>query len=552
MRNVSALVEAVQRGNMQAFGELVSRFQDMAYGYAYSVLGDFSLAQDTAQDAFVEAYRSLHTLKDPAAFPGWFKRIVRYRCSRSIRSARKQQVPLDENDIPSGEPGPDAAAERAQVRQRVLDAVRKLSAPLREVTTLYYMNGYSQQEVSEFLEVPVGTVKSRLNASRAQLKERLGDMVRKALDEHKLPDDFTGRIVEGVPHLAWDRSGNTSYIAAVEAALAPTDRALDYDTLMVYSGLAFRLRYIRSTQKREWSTLGPVGFYDRAADVVNRAIGCTCRPVRYPPKPPEERADDVAEMKRRTVKAIDSGLCPIAYIHGPLGVVYGYENNAERIMVRCYEMEGQYQTMTFDELLDSCLGQTGPFFFEKVAEPLPPREAVIHGLSTGLLNWLRPNVDVGWWGHWCFGDAAYGELLQDLRAADEYTVEEAAQFQRVYSGTVYVLYDARLAAARYLETHADILAEKATPILKEVAKLCRTIGESIRSLRDKGEAFLVSDSRPLGWTSGGGRFQTGDARPFGWASDSMRRRELEVLEQARELDGQVAAKINHALVEAHW
>lgn len=224
MRHVSALVEAVQRGDMQAFGELVSRFQDMAYGYAYSVLGDFSLAQDTAQDAFVEAYRSLHTLKDPAAFPGWFKRIVRYRCSRSIRSARKRQVPLDENDIPSGEPWPDSAAERARVCQRVLDAVRKLSAPLREVTTLYYMNGYSQQEVSEFLEVPVGTVKSRLNASRAQLKERLGDMVREALDEHKLPDDFTGRIVEGVPHLAWDRSGNTSYIAAVEAALAPDRR----------------------------------------------------------------------------------------------------------------------------------------------------------------------------------------------------------------------------------------------------------------------------------------------------------------------------------------
>lgn len=76
------LVERARSGDLEAFGTLVKRFQDMAYGCAYAVLGDFHLAEDAAQEAFVTAYHHLGKLRDPKKFPGWFRRIVLSQCNR--------------------------------------------------------------------------------------------------------------------------------------------------------------------------------------------------------------------------------------------------------------------------------------------------------------------------------------------------------------------------------------------------------------------------------------------------------------------------------------
>ncbi|MCB9152070.1 MAG: RNA polymerase sigma factor, partial [Caldilineaceae bacterium] len=69
-----ALVRAAQDGDKEAFGQIVGRFQDMAFASAYALLGNAMMAQDAAQDAFVDAFRTLHLLREPAAFPGWFRR----------------------------------------------------------------------------------------------------------------------------------------------------------------------------------------------------------------------------------------------------------------------------------------------------------------------------------------------------------------------------------------------------------------------------------------------------------------------------------------------
>ena len=80
----------------------------MAYGCAYSVLGDLELAEDAAQEAFLEAWRNLGKLRNPAAFPGWFRRIVRFRCSRLVRGKRVTTVPLEAAGEVSA-PGPSPA-----------------------------------------------------------------------------------------------------------------------------------------------------------------------------------------------------------------------------------------------------------------------------------------------------------------------------------------------------------------------------------------------------------------------------------------------------------
>src|SRR5258705_11184640 len=134
----------------EAFAELVVRFQDMAFACAYAVLGDAYLAEDVAQDAFVTAWQKLGQLREPDAFPGWFKRIVLTQCHRLTRGKRLQVVPLEPGDINhTHDPGPHAAAEERQLLRKVLAAIKALPDNERLVTTLFYIDGYTQVDIGE-------------------------------------------------------------------------------------------------------------------------------------------------------------------------------------------------------------------------------------------------------------------------------------------------------------------------------------------------------------------------------------------------------------------
>jgi RNA polymerase sigma factor (sigma-70 family) len=174
----------------EAFGELVKRFQDMAYGYAYAILGDFDLAQDAAQETFISAYRNLGRLRDPKAFPSWLRRIVMTQCNRLRRGKHPSAQPIEATmDVPSAYPDPAASAEDRELKDKVLDAIKGLPKHERLATTLFYINGYSQNEIAGFLDVPLTTVKKRLQYSREKLKERMLDMVRDNLQEKRPSKD---------------------------------------------------------------------------------------------------------------------------------------------------------------------------------------------------------------------------------------------------------------------------------------------------------------------------------------------------------------------------
>jgi RNA polymerase sigma factor (sigma-70 family) len=156
----------------EAFSNLVMRFQDMAFGCALAVLGDAYLAEDAAQEAFVVAWQKLSQLREPAAFGGWLKRIVLSQCNRFTRAQRLTIVPLDAGAATrSNDPGPDRSAERHDLLAKVLQAVKALPENERLVTTLFYVNGYTQADIAEFLEAPVSTVNKRLYSARQRLKQ---------------------------------------------------------------------------------------------------------------------------------------------------------------------------------------------------------------------------------------------------------------------------------------------------------------------------------------------------------------------------------------------
>ncbi|MDY7010240.1 MAG: sigma-70 family RNA polymerase sigma factor, partial [Planctomycetota bacterium] len=197
MEELKSLVTRSRAGDVDAYGEIVRRFQDMAYGYAYSILGDFHLAEDAAQEAFIEAYRCLGNLHEPAAFPGWFRRIVFKHCDRLMRRKEVAVVPLDAAaSVASPDRQPSQQAEDREMSEKVLAAIRSLPEQQREVTTLFYINGYSQETIAEFLEVPAGTVKSRLAASRNRLKERMLNMVEETLHKNAPDERFSKKVIE--------------------------------------------------------------------------------------------------------------------------------------------------------------------------------------------------------------------------------------------------------------------------------------------------------------------------------------------------------------------
>ena len=189
------LVNQAKNGDLDAFGAIIGRFQDMALAYAYSLIGDFCLAEDAAQEAFIQAYYDLNALREPEAFPGWFRKIVFKHCDRIKRKRQLNTVPLESVlEVASKEPEPSEVVEMREMKDIVLQAISSLPDNERTATTLFYINGYTQREIADFLEVPVSTVNNRLHTSRGRLKERMVQMVNDELKNHALPKEFPDRI----------------------------------------------------------------------------------------------------------------------------------------------------------------------------------------------------------------------------------------------------------------------------------------------------------------------------------------------------------------------
>jgi RNA polymerase sigma factor (sigma-70 family) len=217
------LIAAARAGDAAAFGAVVRRFQDMAVGYGYSLLGDLPLAEDAAQEAFLEAYLCLPQLREPAAFPGWFRRIVFKQCDRLRRGKTAQWESL-QTAPETAAPDLDQtqALEQREMQQQVWAAIDALPEHERAAVVLYYLSGYSQQEISAFLNVSVTAIKKRLFSARQRLREMLMDVVADTLRASRPSQDerFAVHVLE---MLTAARTGN---VARVKALLEQNRRLL--------------------------------------------------------------------------------------------------------------------------------------------------------------------------------------------------------------------------------------------------------------------------------------------------------------------------------------
>ena len=169
--------------NVMAFEMLLKRYQAPIYGFILRQVGDRQRAEDLFQETFLRVYHRIDTCKQPEAFKPWAFAIAANLCRNE---ARRQQVRQGEQASPAvdahpgGGPDPENAAQRSQARRKIEEALSALPAVQREVFVLYHYTRLSYDEIAEATEVPVGTVKSRMNAALTGLRGLLTELKREA------------------------------------------------------------------------------------------------------------------------------------------------------------------------------------------------------------------------------------------------------------------------------------------------------------------------------------------------------------------------------------
>jgi RNA polymerase sigma factor (sigma-70 family) len=194
--HVVAIVRAAQSGDERAFAALVAAFQDVAVAYATSLVRDYHLAEDATQEAFVDAYRALASLREPAAFPTWLRRIVFKHCDRITRRKEHTLTPLTVAlEIASNSPSALDALERRETTHALHTAIAALSDAEQRAVLLFYMGDQSLAAIADFLGVTPNAVKTRLYSARRRLRAHMSD-IEKRLDAARPSSD--DRFAEAV------------------------------------------------------------------------------------------------------------------------------------------------------------------------------------------------------------------------------------------------------------------------------------------------------------------------------------------------------------------
>jgi RNA polymerase sigma-70 factor (ECF subfamily) len=168
---LAELLERCRTGDPGAITTLVQRFQPWALDLATVLLKDPHLAEDAVQWAFVRALVRLADLREPAAFPGWLRQIIRTECHRIAR--RRQEPSLGDRVNASVDETPAGQAETHERARLVRRALAQLPPASRQAAELYYLDQLDTAEVAERLAVPPGTVKRRLHDARLRLRQML-------------------------------------------------------------------------------------------------------------------------------------------------------------------------------------------------------------------------------------------------------------------------------------------------------------------------------------------------------------------------------------------
>lgn len=175
------LVADTRNGNLDAFQQLVTRYQARLFGLCYRLLGRYHDAEDAAQEALLRAYRALDRYDPRRPFDRWLLTIAARCCVSMLRRRRSPEPQLERNrpaaeaHLPHNSPGPAAQAQAREFAQAVARAVAALPEPYRLPFVLFHQEEMTHEEIAQALDLPPGTVKSRVHRARKHLYRHLCD-----------------------------------------------------------------------------------------------------------------------------------------------------------------------------------------------------------------------------------------------------------------------------------------------------------------------------------------------------------------------------------------
>ena len=180
------LIEQCLAGRREAFGQLVDRYQNRLFHSLMHLLGSTEDAQDAAQDAFVQAFEKLASFRGQSQFYSWLFRIAFNTAVSAKRKTRRMSVSLEGRRESSGaEPSdanpsnePSYALDVSDRQRLVRQALAELSEDFRTALVLKEMDGMSYEEIADVIEVPLGTVRSRIHRARLELRDKLSMLLK--------------------------------------------------------------------------------------------------------------------------------------------------------------------------------------------------------------------------------------------------------------------------------------------------------------------------------------------------------------------------------------
>lgn len=233
-RTDAELVEASRRGERDAFGLLVSRYQDVVCAVSYSSTGNWALSEDVAQDTFIAAWRQLGQLRETGRLRAWLCQIARNLArkarQRGDREAREDAIEVD-TDLAARDADPFSATAQAEVERVVREALARIPDRYRETLVLYYCENQSVREVATTLGIAEDAAMQRLSRGRRYLADGVNALVERSLQQTRGRRDLRMAVLAALPHVDPPIArGSTSMIkiaiAAVVTAVVGTTAAV--------------------------------------------------------------------------------------------------------------------------------------------------------------------------------------------------------------------------------------------------------------------------------------------------------------------------------------
>ncbi len=185
----AALVQRARHGDLEAYDELVRRYQERIYGTIYHMTSNHEDANDLAQESFIKAFQALKSFKGGSSFYTWLYRIAVNKTINFLKQ-RKNRIHMSLNDLDfNTEHDPDLVAlisektphrevNLAELQEKLNEAMLKLSEPHRLVVVLHDVQGMAHDEIAKVMDCNIGTVRSRLFYARQQLQALLSDYLK--------------------------------------------------------------------------------------------------------------------------------------------------------------------------------------------------------------------------------------------------------------------------------------------------------------------------------------------------------------------------------------